>query len=73
MSNTYYLKGPLTGTHKEFVDKQSHDIRNRLKEVYGETLPSELDKQIDYIVVETYNATRNHCASVWDVEPKKGW
>ena len=71
--NNYYLFGKLTGTHKEFVDKHTYDIRNRLKEVYGETLPKELDNQIDYIVTEIYKATRAHCAQVWNVEPKKGW
>ena len=73
MYRTYYLSGSLTGTHKEFVDRQSNNIRNRLKEVYGEMLPEELDKHIDYIVGEIYNATRNHCAQVWNVEPSKGW
>ena len=48
-------------------------IRNRLKEVYGETLPRELDEQIPYIIGEIYNATRNHCAQAWNVEPEKGW
>lgn len=73
MIKTYYISGAFTRTHKEFVDKQTFNIRNRLKEVYGETLPRELDEQIRYIVGETYNATRNHCAQVWNVEPKKGW
>ena len=73
MSKTYYISGAFTGTHKEFVDKQTLNIKNRLKEVYGETLPRELDEQIQYIVGESYNATRNHCAQVWNVEPKEGW
>ena len=73
MNKTYYISGPFVGTHKEFVDKQTHNIRNRLKEVYGEILPRELDEQIRYIVGETYNTTRNHCAQVWNVEPNKGW
>ena len=50
MNRTYYLSGSLTGTHKEFVDRQTNNIKNRLKEVYGEVLPEELDKQIGYIV-----------------------
>ena len=73
MIKTYYLSGPLIGTHKEFVDEHSLNIRNRLKEVYGEVLPKELDEQINYIVSEIYNATRNNCAPVWNVEPAKGW
>ena len=73
MAKTYYLQGKITGTHKEFVDKQSLNIRNRLKEVYGEVLPKELDEQIDYIVGQIYNATRNHCAQVWNIEPLMGW
>lgn len=36
-----------------------------------ETLPRELDEQIRYIVGKTYNVTRNHCAQVWNVEPKR--
>lgn len=51
------LFGPLTGKHKEFADKIVHDIKDRLKEVYGETLPRELDREVDYIVTETYKAT----------------
>ena len=73
MNKTYYISGPLMGTHKEFVDRQTDGIRDRLKEVYGEVLPEELNKQIGYIVSETYNATRNHCAKVWNVPPKEGW
>ena len=46
MIKTYYISGPFTGTHKEFVDEHTLNIRNRLKEVYGETLPRELDEQI---------------------------
>ena len=70
---THLLNEPLTGTHKEFVDKQSLNVRNRLKEVYGEVLPKELDEQIDYIVSEIYKTTRGYCARVWNVEPSKGW
>lgn len=73
MNKTYYISGAFTGTHKEFVDKQTFNIRDRLKEVYGETLPRELDEQIRYIVSEIYNVTRKHCAQVWNVEPTKGW
>lgn len=73
VARTYLLNGPLTGTHKEFVDKQCLNVRNRLKEVYGEVLSKELDEQIDYIVREIYKATRDHCARVWNVEPAKGW
>ena len=73
MIKTYYISGPFTGTHKEFVDEHTLNIRNRLNEVYGETLPRELDEQIPYIVGEIYNATRNHCAQVWNVESEKGW
>lgn len=51
------LFGPLTGKHKEFTDKIVHDIKDRLKEVYGETLPRELNREVDYIVTETYKAT----------------
>ena len=50
MIKKYYISGAFTGTHKEFVDEQTLNIRNRLKEVYGETLPRELDEQIQYIV-----------------------
>ena len=73
MNKTYYISGPFVGAHKKFVDEQTLNIRNRLKEVYGKTLPRELDEQIRYIVGETYNVARNHCAQVWNVEPKKGW
>ena len=73
MGRTYYISGALTGTHKEFVAQQIFNIRSRLKEVYGEILPRELGEQIPYIVGEIYNVTRNHCAQVWNVEPKKGW
>lgn len=48
--------GKLSGNHQKFVDKNVHDIKNRLKEVYGETLPRELDREVDYIVTETYKA-----------------
>lgn len=51
------LFGPLTGKHKEFTDKLIHNIKDRLKEVYGETLPRELDREVEYIVTETYKAT----------------
>lgn len=49
--------GPLKGKHKEFTDKITHDIKDRLMEVYGETLPKELDREVAYIVKETYKAT----------------
>jgi len=42
---------------KEFINKQVHDVRDRLHEVYGETLPRELDEQIGYIVSETFRLT----------------
>ena len=54
MENFY---GPLKGKHKEFTDKITHDIKDRLMEVYGETLPKELDREVGYIVNETYKAT----------------
>ena len=41
----------------QFVAKQVRDIADRLKEVYGETLPRELNDQLDYIVSQTYQAT----------------
>lgn len=54
MENFY---GPLKGKHKEFTDKITHGIKDRLMEVYGETLPKELDREVAYIVNETYKAT----------------
>lgn len=54
MENFY---GPLKGKHKVFTDKITHDIKDRLMEVYGETLPKELDREVAYIVNETYKAT----------------
>ena len=56
--------GPLQGRHKEFVEQEIKEIRDRLKEVYGETLPRELDKEIDYIVTETYKCTYCHASEV---------
>ena len=73
MYKAYRLTGPIEGTHKEFVDKLVHDIKDRLFEAFGDCLPTELDGQLEYIVSETYNKTRNHCAMVWNVEPKEGW
>ena len=65
----HYIFGSLTGTHKKFVDKLVRDIKNRLIEVYGEILPKELENQLEYIVTETYKATRSQCVTVWNVEP----
>ena len=44
----------------QFVAKQVRDIADRLKEVYGETLPRKLDDQLDYIVWQRYQATFKH-------------
>lgn len=43
-----------------FVNGLVHDISDRLKEVYGETLPRELEQELDYIVSQTYQATERH-------------
>lgn len=48
------------------VDKLVYDIADRLKEVYGETLPRELDRELKYIVSQTYQATERLMS-----EPKK--
>lgn len=49
----------MTKYEYERVARYVHDIRDRLKEVYGETLPEKLDREIDYIVKETYLVSRN--------------
>jgi len=57
----------ICNTYKEiiaedpFVDKLVKDIEDRLKEVYGETLPRELNNQLPYIVSQAYQATLEHC------------
>lgn len=43
-----------------FVNALVHDISDRLKEVYGETLPHELEQELDYIISQTYQATERH-------------
>lgn len=59
------LKRPLIGSNKDFVDRQVKDITDRLKEVYGETLPKELQDQISYIVTETYIETYERLYYLW--------
>ena len=66
------INGKLDGIHKEFVDKVVYDIKDRLKEVYGETLPRELDQEVEYIATETYKATHNRLERVGAVIPQ-GW
>ena len=66
------IQGKLDGTHKEFVDKLVYDIKDRLKEVFGENLPRELDQEVEYIVIETYKATYNRLLQIGATIPK-GW
>ena len=63
MSNIVFT-GPLQGCHKTFVEQEIRDIRNRLKEVYGEMLPKELDREVDYIVTEVYKCTYSHASDI---------
>ena len=52
------------GDKEPFVKGLIHDISDRLKEVYGETLPRELDQELDYIVSQAYQATLNHYSAI---------
>ena len=62
-----YIKDKPNNCFKEclaekvpFVNALVHDISDRLKEVYGETLPRELEQELDYIISQTYQATERH-------------
>ena len=47
-----------------YVKGLIHDIADRLKEVYGEKLPRELEQELDYIISQTYQATLRHYSAI---------
>ena len=55
------LVRPLTGKHKEFTDKLVYNIKDRLKEVYGETLPRELDEDCIFELRKFYSSVFPTC------------
>jgi hypothetical protein len=46
------------------IDKIIHDIKDRLKEVYGEVLPEKIEQELPYIVRETFKDTLRYIYSV---------
>ncbi len=59
----HFIKECL-GDKDPYVKGLIHDIADRLKEVYGETLPRELDQELDYIVSQAYQATLSHYSAI---------
>ena len=49
----------LTPYEERRIKRYEKEVRGRLCEVYGESLPRELDREVGYIVKEIYIQTRN--------------